>query len=265
VFIDHLDFPLVLASLLVGISLAQYGATINRGTNLLLRRHMRFTRAIPPLVVWLSVLAAPTPGESQVGRTLTQTQTSNIQTNNSILGCESCRLITSATDPHPDTSVPIFAGDPRAGLLPAAVERGLPPNNQFGAGVPDGSSGLPVTGSTSLAFSEPEVSVSFANSLVGSPEPGGGRTNVVTQSIDQVVPGADSATAGLADQQFSVHFQITSLTDPDGRLVGAATGTAVQTLNGVETTTAFSFDATNGLVPAEPFPYVNPSVPTPTP
>jgi len=229
------------------------------------RRLTWFTRAITSLVVWLSVLVAPTPGESQVGRTLTQTQTSNIQTNNAVLGCESCRLITSSTDPHPETSVPIFAGDPRASLLPASVERGLPPNNQFGAGVPDGSSGLPVTGSTAFAFSEPEVSVSFANSLVGSPEPGGGRTNAFTQSIDQVVPGADSATAGLADQQFSMHFQITSLTDPDGRLVGAATGTAVQNLNGVETTTAFTFDATNGLVPAEPFPYIDPSVPVPTP
>jgi hypothetical protein len=205
-------------------------------------------------------------GEAQVGRTLTQTQTTHLQTNSGVLGCESCRSITSATDPHPDTSAPIFAGDPRATLLPVAVANGLPPNNQFGAGVPDGSSGLPVNGSTSFAFSEPEVSVSFANSLVGTPEPGGGRTNVFTQSIDQVVPGADSATEGLADQQFSVHFQITSLTDPDGRLVGAATGTAVQTLNGVETTTTFAFDATNGLVglvPAQPFPYPNPSVPTP--
>jgi hypothetical protein len=33
----------------------------------------------------------------------------------------------------------------------------------------------------------------------------------------------------------------------------------------VETTTAFTFDATNGLVPAQPFPYVDPSVPVPTP
>jgi hypothetical protein len=216
-------------------------------------------------VVWLSVLAAPTPGESQVGRTLTQTQTSNIQTNSAVLGCESCQAITSATDPHPDTSVPIFAGDPRAVLLPASVERGLPANNQFGVGVPDGSSGLPVTGATSLALSDPEVSVAFSNSLIGTPGPGGGRTNVITQNIDQVVPGADSVTAGLADQQFSIHFQVTSLTDPDGRLVGAASGTAVQNLNGVETTTAFTFDATNGLVPAQPFPYVDPSVPVPTP
>jgi hypothetical protein len=36
--------------------------------------------------------------------------------------------------------------------------------------------------------------------------------------------------------------------------VGAATGTAVQTLNGVETTTTFTFDAINGLVPNTPFP-----------
>jgi hypothetical protein len=38
----------------------------------------------------------------------------------------------------------------------------------------------------------------------------------------------------------------------------------VQTLNGVETTTAFTFDAANGLVPTEPFPYPVASAP-PTP
>lgn len=223
--------------------------------------YQRWLQATTSFGVWLSFVAWPFPGEAQVGRTLTQTQTTHFQTNNDTLGCESCRAITSATDPHPDTSAPIFAGDPRGILLPAAVERGLPPNNQFGVGVPDGSSGLPVTRSTALVFSEPEVSVAFSNSLVGTPVPGGGRTNVVTQSIDQVVPGADSATAGLGDQQFSVHFQITSLTDPDGRLVGAATGTAVQTLNGVETTTTFTFDTANGVVPATPFTY--PTNPTP--
>jgi len=148
-------------------------------------------------------------------------------------------------------------------LLPASVARGLPPDNQFGAGMPDGGSGLPVNGSNALAFSGPHVSVSFANGLVGTPEPGGGRSNVLTQSIDQVVPGGDSATEGLGDQQFAIHFQISSLTDPDGRLVGAASGTVVQTLNGVETTTAFTFDAANGLVPAEPFPYPGAATPTP--
>jgi hypothetical protein len=206
------------------------------------------------LGVWIGLLVFPYPGEAQVGRTLTQTQTTHFQTNSGVLGCESCRAITSATDPHPDTSVPIFTGDPRAALLPSAVANGLPPNNQFGVGVPDGGNGLPVNGSNSLAFSGPDISLSFANSLVGTPEPGGGRTNVLTQSINQVVPGGDSATEGLGDQQFAVHFQITSLTDPDGQLVGAATGTAVQTLNGVETTTTFTFDAINGLVPNTPFP-----------
>jgi hypothetical protein len=228
-------------------------------------RFVKSFLALTSLAAWLGLLIVPVPGHAQVGRTLTQTQTSIVQTNSAVLGCESCRAITSATDPHPDTSVPIFAGDPRTELLPASVARGLPPNNQFGVGVPDGSSGLPVTGATSLTLADPEVSVAFANSLVGTPEPGGGRSNVLTQSIDQVVPGADSATAGLADQQFSIHFQVTSLTDPDGRLVGSATGTAVQTLNGVETTTPFTFDATNGLVPAEPFPYPGLSGPPPTP
>jgi hypothetical protein len=79
------------------------------------------------------------------------------------------------------------------------------------------------------------------------------------------VPGGDSSTEGLADQEFAIHFQVTSLTDPDGDLVGAATGTAVQTLNGVETTTVFSFDAVNGLVAETPFPYTNPAVPTGNP
>jgi hypothetical protein len=207
----------------------------------------------------------PSVGLAQPSGTLTHTQTSSFQNNNAVFGCEGCRAITSATDPHPDTSAPIFSGDPRASQLPAAVERGLPPDNQFGNGVPDGSSGQPINQLTGLSFSEPGVTLSFSNRLAGTPDGTGGRTNIVTQTINQVVPGGDSSTEGLADQEFAIHFQVTSLTDPDGRLVGAATGTAVQTLNGVETTTQFSFDPTNGLVPATPFPYTNPSVPTGTP
>jgi hypothetical protein len=207
----------------------------------------------------------PVLSYAQVGRTITQTQTSHQQTNNQVFGCEACRSITSQTDPHPDTSSPMFAGDPRTALLPSAIAQGLPPDNQFGNGVPDGNSGHPINQATGLNLPGSDASVSFSSALVGTPEPGGGRSNVLTQSIQQVIPGADSETAGLADQQFSMHFQVTSLTDPDGHLVGAATGTAVQTLNGVETSTSFSFDAANGLVPAQPFPYVNPSQPTAPP
>jgi len=54
------------------------------------------------------------------------------------------------------------------------------------------------------------------------------------------------------------------LTDPDGHLVGSASGTAVQTLNGVETTTTFTYDPTNGVIPSAPFPYPGGTVP-PTP
>jgi len=209
------------------------------------------------------LLSAPTLSHGQSTHTLTQTQTS--QFNNAVFGCEACPAITSQNAPHPDTSAPIFAGDPRATLLPLAIANGLAPNNQFGNGVPDGSSGRPINLSTGVNIDETGLNLSFANSLAGTPDGSGGRTNVLSQSIDQIIPGADSSTAGLGDQQFSIHFQVTSLTDPDGHLVGAATGTAVQTLNGVQTTTRFTFDTANGLVPETPFPYLTPSAPTGTP
>jgi hypothetical protein len=159
----------------------------------------------------------------------------------------------------------MFAGDRRTILLPVAVAIGLPPDNQFGNGVPDGGSGRPINQVTGLSLPGSDASVSFSNSLVGTPESGGGRSNLLTQSIQQVIPGGDSDTAGLGDQQFAIHFQVTSLTDPDGHLVGSATGTAVQTLNGVETSTTFSFDAANGLVPTQPFPYFGASDPPAAP
>ena len=189
--------------------------------------------------------------------TVTQTQTS--LTNNSVFGCEACQAITSPTDPHPDTSHPIFLGDPRASALPSSLANLLPGDNQFGNGLPDGSTGLPIHQSTDLALANGDgTRVSSSNAYTGTPVAGGGRLNTISQTVEQFVPGGGSSATGVADQDFSIHFQLSSLTDPDGKQVGAATGTVDQTLNGVQSTNSFTFDQTNGLTSAQPFP--NPTV-----
>ncbi|VAX33617.1 hypothetical protein MNBD_NITROSPIRAE01-2034 [hydrothermal vent metagenome] len=178
--------------------------------------------------------------------TLTTTSTVNSLSNDPILGCTTCAAVNSATDPFPDTSRPIFRGDPEQALLPQAIADGLPPDNQFGVGVPAGSSNFPLSISSpfSATFSD-GVSITSSNTFSSTPAAGGGNNNTITQSINQFTPGGTLVTG--VDQDFAILFTITSLTDPDGNLVGTATGTFTQTINGVTVNGTTAFDNTNGF------------------
>ncbi|MBN4050102.1 hypothetical protein JYT17_00610 [Nitrospira defluvii] len=140
----------------------------------------------------------------------------------------------------------MFRGDPGQDLLPQAIADGLPPDNQFGVGVPVGSSNFPLSISSpfSATFSD-GVSITNSNTFSSTPAAGGGNSNTITQSITQFTPGGTLVTG--VDQDFEILFTITSLTDPDGNLVGAATGTFTQTINGVTLNGTTTFDNTNGF------------------
>lgn len=162
--------------------------------------------------------------------TLTSSATSTGLSNNPVFGCPVCAQ-GNPFAAFPDTSQPIFAGDPRAAQLPAIIANALPPNNQFGAGIPAGSSTRPFSASMPFSLSEGGVSMTIDNRVQFTP----GRGTSVTMRIDQVVPGGNfngffGGSGG--DQNFSIVFSSNSLTDPDGNLVGDANGNFRQILDG---------------------------------
>lgn len=177
--------------------------------------------------------------------TFTVTSTNTSLFNNPVLGCAACASIPNH-DPStvfPDTSVPLFLGDPRAAELPRIIANALPPNNQFGAGIPPGDSGTPLFHSTPFDLSEAGLVVSVENEMA-SLSMTGGRSNTFSSRISQTTPGANITGA---DQQFSILFSINSLTDPDGNLIGSATGTFTQEIDGVVTQGTIQFDSVNGF------------------
>jgi len=178
---------------------------------------------------------------AQNTNTLTTTSTSNNLSDNGVLGCPTCSGILAATDPFPDTSTPIFRGNVDETLLPPAIAKGLPPDNQFGAGTPAGGSDFPL--SVSTPFSQGTF-INSSNDFSSTPVTGGNSVTI-GQNINQVTPGG-TAVLGV-DQQFSLLFSIQSLTDPDGNLVGLATGTFDQVVDGVPTSGTVQFDTTNGF------------------
>lgn len=192
---------------------------------------------------WLLVLGIVMPPvvTAQNTTTFTTTATSNILSNNPELGCPACSAIQSATDPFPDTSSPIFQGDPLQALLPPIIASGLPADNQFGVGVPAGSSGFPISHSAPFSLG---TFLNISDEFQSTPASGGGMNHDLTFSINQVTPGG---TVSGVDQQFAILFSVQSMTDPDGNLAGAATGTFTQTIDGVTTNGTIQFDATNGF------------------
>lgn len=192
----------------------------------------------------LSIFIFPLFSEAQNTLTLTTTSTTNTLSDNDVLGCPSCGDIQSQTDPFPDTSTPLFKGDVDGTLLPDAIADGLPPDNQFGVGIPSGSSSFPL--STSIPFSLGTF-INSDNTFSSTPVGGGQNSNQITQNIQQITPGGTpTGPTTSIDQDFSILFSVQSLTDPDGSLVGAATGTFTQILDGVETSGTVQFDA-NGF------------------
>ncbi|MBN4053218.1 hypothetical protein JYT92_00560 [bacterium AH-315-L15] len=204
--------------------------------------HMRNMQRIA-LWGWVVILSISMPPLviAQNRSTFTTTATSNALSNNPELGCPDCSAILNATDPFPDTSAPIFQGDPIQSLLPSIIALGLPADNQFGVGVAAGSSGLPISRSAPFSVG---TFLNISDDFDATPVAGGGMDHDLTFSINQVTPGG--TTTG-ADQPFAILFSVQSMTDPDGKLVGAATGTFTQTLDGVITNGTFQFDETNGL------------------
>jgi len=194
------------------------------------------------LFLFAVLLLFPLDVSAQGTITLTTTSTSNSLSNNDVLGCLSCRSVTSNTEPFPDTSNPMFQGDPSQSLLPQIIADGLPIDNQFGVGVPEGTSGRPLSNSTS--FSDGGF-ITSSNTFTSSPAAGGGRNNTIEQSINQITPGGTFVTG--VDQDFTILFTITSLTDPDGNLVGDAEGTFTQTVNGVTVNGTTAFNGTDGF------------------
>lgn len=196
------------------------------------------------LSVVVFVLITPFHAEAQNTLSLTTTSTSSFNAGNAVFGCPvACNNtnIPSAISPHPDTSGPIFQGDAKQALLPKIIADALPFDNQFGVGIPLGSDGTPLSSSVDLGvpgFSSGTVT------FVSTPAAGGGSDNVITQTMNQTV--IDGTTTVGVDQTFSILFNITSMTDPDGVLVGVANGTFSHTVDGVLTNGDFTFDgATN--------------------
>lgn len=189
------------------------------------------------------------PGEvaAQNTTTFTVTSTNTSLLNNPVLGCAACASIPNH-DPgtvFPDTSSPLFQGDPRAAELPRSIASALPPNNQFGVGIPPGDSGTPLFRSTPFDLSESNMTLSVENEMASLPM-ANGRSNTFTSRISQTVtptPGTNE----IGGQQFSILFSINSLTDPDGNLIGSATGTFTQEIDGVVTQGTIQFDAVNGF------------------
>lgn len=193
----------------------------------------------------MRLLLLPSEAAAQNTITFTHSSTTTSLFNNPVFGCPACAAIPNhdPSTPFPDTSTPLFMGDPRAADLPPVIANALPPNNQFGAGIPPGDSGTPLFHATPFNLSEAGLVLSVENELASLAVPGG-RSHTFSSRISQTTPGAD--TTG-ADQHFSILFSIHSLTDPDGNLIGSATGTFTQQVDGVTTQGTIQFDSTNGF------------------
>ncbi len=191
--------------------------------------------------ILLNFLLFPALVTAQNINTLTTTSTSNDLVDNDVLGCPACSAVQSATDPFPDTSAPIFRGDVDETLLPEAIAKGLPADNQFGVGAPAGSSDFPLSIATPFSLG---TFINSSNTFSSTPASGGGSNNTITQNINQITPEGNFAGG---DQEFSILFSIQSLTDPDGNLVGAATGVFTQIVDGVTTEGTVQFDEVNGF------------------
>lgn len=181
--------------------------------------------------------------------TVTMSATATNLVDNPTFGCPACAaipdLVVGPGTIFPNTSTPLFSGDPSASALPAIIASALPPNNQFGVGIPPGDSGTPLFHSTPFDLSEGGMVLSFRNELSSLPA-AGGRSHTFTSQIAQTTPGGHTSGSGL-DQPFSILFSISSLTDPDGNLIGTATGTFTQEIEGVVTQGTIQFDSTNGF------------------
>jgi hypothetical protein len=201
-------------------------------------------------IIVLAVVLLSSPAWGQQNFTTTTSVTSTNLTNNPTFGCVACAAIQNH-DPatvFPDTSVPFFAGDPRAAQLPAIIAKALPPNNQFGVGIPLGSDGFTTFNRIPFKLADQGLLLSVDNIMVSAPATGGGKNNTFNLQLRQTTPGAHVSGG---DQVFAILFSIKSLTGPDGNLVGTATGTFTQdiTEGGVTTTTTgtIQFDSTNGF------------------
>lgn len=195
----------------------------------------------------MGLLFLPLEAEAQNTLTLTHTSTTTGLFNNPILGCTACAAVPNHDPgtPFPDTSTPLFLGDPKAADLPATIAKGLAPNNQFGVGIPKGDSGTPLFHSTPFDLSEAGLVISVENDMASLSRTGGGRSNTFSSRVSQITPGVPGTTS--PDQHFSILFSIHSLTDPDGNLIGSATGTFIQQIDGVTTQGTVQFDSTNGF------------------
>ena len=195
----------------------------------------------------MGLLLSPWKVAAQNTTTFTITSTNTNLFNNPVLGCAACAAIPNH-DPStvfPDTSTPLFLGDPRAANLPPIIANALPPNNQFGVGIPPGDSGTPLFHSTPFDLSSSNMVLSVENEMA-SLSTADGRNNTFTSRISQnVMPTPGTAETG--GQQFSILFSINSLTDPDGNLIGSATGTFTQEVDGVVTQGTIQFDTVNGF------------------
>ncbi|HLG21973.1 MAG TPA: hypothetical protein VI382_04100, partial [Candidatus Manganitrophaceae bacterium] len=127
---------------------------------------------------FLMVFMASTVAMAQGTTTLTTSATSTTLTDNPTFGCEACRALPDHNPEtiFPTTNTPIFSGDPRAAELPATVGKALPPNNQFGVGVPSGDSGTGLSSSIPFALSEPDLNISSDNRMESTPVAGGGKS-----------------------------------------------------------------------------------------
>lgn len=188
----------------------------------------------------LVLLSFPLVASAQNTSTLTSATTSTSLLDNPVFGCVPCANVNQA-GPFPDRSAPIFSGDPLQSLLPTIIANGLPVDNQFGVGVPAGSSAFPISVSNPFALG---TFLSTTNDFNIAPLSGGGANNTITMSINQVTPEGNFSGG---DQEFDILFSIQSMTDPDGNLVGAATGVFTQTLDGVTTNGTIQFDSVNGF------------------
>lgn len=198
-------------------------------------------------LVGLFLFSGEAAAQSTMTMTMTSTTTSLVD--NPTLGCPACAaipdLVVGPGTIFPNTSTPLFSGDPSASALPAIIANALPPNNQFGVGIPPGDSGTPLFHSVPFDLSEGGLVLSFRNDLSSLPVVGG-RSHTFTSQIAQTTPGGHTSGSGL-DQPFSILFSISSLTDPDGNLIGAATGTFTQVIEGVVTQGTVQFDSINGF------------------
>jgi len=195
----------------------------------------------------MGLLLFPHEAAAQNATTFTVTSTNTNLSNNPVLGCAACASIPNHEPGtvFPDTSSPLFQGDPRAAELPRSIAGALPPNNQFGVGIPAGDSGTPLFHSTPFDLTESNMTLSAENEMVSLPM-ANGRSNSLTSRIGQTVTPTPG-TSEVGGQQFSILFSINSLTDPDGNLIGSATGTFTQEIDGVVTQGTIQFDDVSGF------------------